>query len=49
MNPALANHPQMAQSLKNLDRWGVKVVEPYMDDGLLMMASTTKIMKAVKS
>ena len=49
MNPALANHPQMAQSLKNLDRWGVKVVEPYMDDGLLMMASTEKIMKAVKA
>ena len=49
MNPALANHPQMAQSLKNLDRWGVKVVEPYMDDDLLMMASTEKIMKAVKT
>ncbi len=49
MNPALANHPQVAQSLKNLERWGVKVVEPYMDGDLLMMASIEKIMKAVKA
>jgi phosphopantothenoylcysteine synthetase/decarboxylase len=48
MNPALANHPQMAQSLKNLQRWGVKVVEPHMEENLLVMASTKKIMEAIR-
>jgi len=49
MNPSLANHPQVAQSLKNLARWGIIVVEPYKDENLLMMASTKKILEAVKS
>ncbi len=48
MNPALANHPQVAQSLKNLQRWGVTVVEPYLEGDLLVMASTQKIIAAIK-
>ena len=48
MNPALADHPQVAQSLKNLQRWGVTVVEPHQEDDLLMMASTEEIMKGVR-
>lgn len=48
MNPALANHPQVAQSLKNLQRWGVTVVEPRQEDDLMMMASTEKIIDAIK-
>jgi phosphopantothenoylcysteine synthetase/decarboxylase len=48
MNPALAAHPQVAQSLKNLQRWGVTVVEPHLEDDVLMMASTEEIIAAVK-
>ncbi|GAB4431094.1 MAG: hypothetical protein Kow0031_12160 [Anaerolineae bacterium] len=48
MNPALAAHPQVAQSLKNLQRWGVTVVEPHLEDDVLMMASTDEIITAVK-
>lgn len=48
MTPALANHPQVAQSLKNLQRWGVKVIEPHQEEDLLMMASTREIIEAIK-
>ncbi len=48
MNPALAAHPQVAQSLKNLHRWGVTVVEPHLEGDVLMMASTDEIIAAVK-
>src|SRR5262245_22524132 len=29
MNPPLANHPQVAQSLKTLQRWAIIVLEPH--------------------
>ena len=48
MNPALAKHPQVTQSLKNLQRWGVKVVEPRQEGDLLMMASTEEIKKVIR-
>lgn len=49
MNPNLANHPQMAQSLKLLQRWGVKAIEPQMQDDLLIMAPIPKIIAGVES
>jgi phosphopantothenoylcysteine synthetase/decarboxylase len=48
MNPYLANHPQVAQSLKNLQRWGVTVVEPQPKGDLLMMASVEKVIATVR-
>jgi phosphopantothenoylcysteine synthetase/decarboxylase len=48
MNQALANHPQVAQSLKNLERWGVKVLEPHQEDELLMMASVEELVASIK-
>jgi phosphopantothenoylcysteine synthetase/decarboxylase len=50
MNQALARHPQVAQSLKNLQRWGVKVLEPHphQEEDLLMMASVDELIEAVK-
>lgn len=47
MNPELANHPQVAQSLKMLHRWGVTVLEPEPAGDLLMMASVPAIVNAV--
>ncbi|MBN1993514.1 MAG: hypothetical protein JW953_12510 [Anaerolineae bacterium] len=49
MNMALANHPQVAQSIKTLLGWGVKVLEPKLEADLLMMASVPEIVAAVKT
>jgi phosphopantothenoylcysteine decarboxylase/phosphopantothenate--cysteine ligase len=49
MNLALANHPQVAQSLKILQQWGVTVLEPQPKGDLLMMASIEKIIARVKA
>ncbi|MBN1217507.1 MAG: hypothetical protein JXM69_01145 [Anaerolineae bacterium] len=49
MNLALANHPQVAQSIKILLGWGVKVLEPKLEGDLLMMASVQEIMAVVKT
>jgi phosphopantothenoylcysteine decarboxylase/phosphopantothenate--cysteine ligase len=48
MNPALGNHPQVAQSLKMLHRWDVVVLEPETEGELLVMASVPVIVSAVK-
>lgn len=46
MNPALANHPQVAKSLTTLREWGVTVFEPQAEGDLLMMASLEIIIAA---
>ena len=48
MNPALGNHPQVDQSLKTLQRWGVTVLEPQLEEDILMMASVPVIANAVE-
>ena len=47
MNPTLANHPQVAQSLKTLTRWGITVLDPQPEGNLLMMASVKAVVNAV--
>jgi len=49
MNPELANHPQMANSLHTLQQWGVTVLKPQPEGDLLMMASIDTIVAAVKA
>jgi len=49
MNVALASHPQVAQSVKTLLGWGVKVLEPMHEGDLLMMASVPEIIAAVRT
>jgi phosphopantothenoylcysteine decarboxylase / phosphopantothenate---cysteine ligase len=49
MNMALANHPQVAPSIKTLLAWGVKVLEPKPEGDILMMASVPEIVAAVKT
>lgn len=49
MNPALANHPQVAQSLKTLQRWGVTVLDSQPEGDLLMMAPLEKIIATVRT
>ncbi len=49
MNPALANHPQVAKSLKTLRQWGVRVLEPHPAGDLLVMVSVEEIVAAVKA
>jgi phosphopantothenoylcysteine decarboxylase len=48
MNPALFAHPRTAQSINNLRGWGVTVLEPTLDDDLLMMASVEEVVEAVE-
>lgn len=48
MNMALASHPQMAQSVKTLLAWGIKVLEPKLEGEVLMMASVPEIVAAVQ-
>lgn len=48
MNPALANHPRVGQSLKTLLEWGVTVLEPQADHERLMMASLEEIITVVR-
>lgn len=49
MNQALFNHPQVAQSIKTLQGWGITVLEPQPAEGLLVMASVEEIVNAVKA
>jgi phosphopantothenoylcysteine decarboxylase/phosphopantothenate--cysteine ligase len=49
MNMALASHPQVAKSVTMLREWGVKVLEPKLEDDLLMMASVPEIMTVIKT
>jgi phosphopantothenoylcysteine decarboxylase/phosphopantothenate--cysteine ligase len=49
MNMALASHPQVTKSIKILREWGVKVLEPKLEDDLLMMASVPEIITAIKA
>jgi phosphopantothenoylcysteine decarboxylase/phosphopantothenate--cysteine ligase len=53
MNVNLANHPQMARSLKTVREWGVLVLdahkEAHLEGDLLMMASIEEIITAVKT
>jgi phosphopantothenoylcysteine synthetase/decarboxylase len=49
MNSNLANHPQMARSLKTLREWSVVVLESHLQKDLLVMASTEEIVVAVKA
>ncbi len=49
MNPYLANHPQLAQSLKTLQQWGINVLEPTPDGDILVMASVEAIANAVRA
>lgn len=49
MNMALANHPQVSKSVRTLLAWGVKVLEPKPEGDVLMMASVTEIVAAVKT
>jgi phosphopantothenoylcysteine synthetase/decarboxylase len=49
MNPALANHPQVTQSLKILQRWGVTVLEPQPEGEELIMAPLEKIIATVRA
>jgi phosphopantothenoylcysteine synthetase/decarboxylase len=44
MNPPLAKHPQVAQSLKTLQRWGIIVLEPHLHGDTLMMVSIETIL-----
>jgi phosphopantothenoylcysteine synthetase/decarboxylase len=48
MNPALANHPQLAKSLATLRAWSVTIVEPHPEGQLLLMASVEEIVDAVR-
>jgi phosphopantothenoylcysteine decarboxylase/phosphopantothenate--cysteine ligase len=49
MNQNLANHPQMAKSIKTLREWGVTVMESHLERELLMMASLEEIIVAVRT
>jgi phosphopantothenoylcysteine synthetase/decarboxylase len=53
MNTNLANHPQVARSLKTVREWGVVVLdahaEAHLEGDLLMMASIEEIIAAVKA
>jgi phosphopantothenoylcysteine synthetase/decarboxylase len=49
MNPALANHPQFAQSLKTLQHWGVTVLEPHPQGERLIMAPLEQIISVIKT
>jgi phosphopantothenoylcysteine synthetase/decarboxylase len=48
MNPALANHPQVAKSLITLQQWGVTILEPHCEGELLLMVPLDEIVAAVK-
>ena len=53
MNANLANHPQVARSLKTMHEWGVVVLDAHMEahleGDLLVMASIEEIIAAVKA
>ncbi len=49
MNPALANHPRVAQSIETLQQWGVTVLEPHPEKALLVTASVQEMINAVRS
>ncbi len=49
MNSNLANHPQLARSLKTLQDWGVIVLKAHAEGGLLIMASVEEIIAAVRT
>ena len=49
MNPPLANHPQVALSLKTLQRWGIIVLEPHLHGDTLMMVSNETILQRAKA
>jgi phosphopantothenoylcysteine synthetase/decarboxylase len=49
MNPELANHPLMAQTLETLNQWGVTVLEAHPEKDLLVMASVEEMVAAVRA
>jgi phosphopantothenoylcysteine decarboxylase/phosphopantothenate--cysteine ligase len=48
MNRNLANHPQVARSLKILREWGVTVLESHLEHNLMLMASLDEVIEAVR-